>query len=126
MRLENFKAKRTCVLNPTFGSASELVGGADTDLLIDRTLIDIKTSKHLEMRRDVFNQLVGYYCLSRIGGVDGFRGKVNAVAIYYARYGLLYRLPVSSFVGRRRFPVLLKWFKERARQEFLRGLQIEH
>lgn len=30
-----FKAKDICLLNPTFGEASRLVGGADADLLID-------------------------------------------------------------------------------------------
>jgi len=74
VRPEDFRAKRTCSLNPTFGSASDLVGGADADLFIDGTLIDIKTSKHLEMERDVFNQLLGYYCLSCIGGIGRLPG----------------------------------------------------
>jgi hypothetical protein len=119
VRPEDFTARLTCVLNPTFGTASELVGGADADLFIDGTLIDIKTSKHLEMRRDIFNQLLGYYCLSCIGGVAGCRSKVTAVAVYYARYGLLHRVLIGSFVDPRRFPVLLKWFKARAMREFL-------
>jgi len=118
VRPEDFTGKRVCILNPTFGSASELVGGADADLFIDGTLIDIKTSKHLEMRRDIFNQLLGYYCLSCLGGVEGCRSKVNAVAIYYARYGILHRIPISSFVNPRRFPSLISWFKARARNEF--------
>jgi hypothetical protein len=113
-------AKRTCVLNPTFGAASALVGGADADIFIDGTLIDIKTPKHLEMGRDVFNQLFGYYCLSCISGINGCRGKVNAVAVYYARYGVLHRIPIDSFLDRRRFPVFLKWFETRAGREYLR------
>jgi len=28
-----FRAQRRCILNPTFGSASALVGGADADLI---------------------------------------------------------------------------------------------
>jgi hypothetical protein len=114
---EDFKAKRTCVLNPTFGLASELVGGADADLFLDGTLIDFKTTKHLEMGRDIFNQLLGYYCLSCLGGVEGCRRKVTAIAVYYARYGILHRIPISSLVDHRRFPALLKWFKMRARRE---------
>ena len=31
VRAEEFRVKRTCVLNPTFGDASLLVGGADGD-----------------------------------------------------------------------------------------------
>jgi hypothetical protein len=118
VRPEDFRAKRTCVLNPTFGAASELVGGADGDLFIDGTLIDIKTNKHLELGRDVFNQIVGYYCLSCIGGVDGCRGnvKVTEVAVYFARFGLLHRLPVGSFVDRKCLPALLAWFKGACRE----------
>jgi hypothetical protein len=32
-------------LNPDFGFASKLVGGADADIVLDSTLIDIKTVK---------------------------------------------------------------------------------
>ena len=40
LRPEEFRATTRCVLNPTF-PASALVGGADADLIIDDTLIDI-------------------------------------------------------------------------------------
>jgi hypothetical protein len=117
VRADDFRAKRTCVLNPTFGAASELVGGADADLLIDGTLIDIKTNRHLELGRDVFNQIVGYYFLSLIGGVDGCRGKamVAEVAIYFARFGVLHRIPVSSFMDNNRLPAHLAWFESECR-----------
>ena len=110
---DDFRAERTCVLNPTFGAASGLVGGADADLFLDGTLIDIKVNKNLEFGRDIFNQLLGYYCLSCIGGVEGCRGKVKVteVAVYFARFGVLHRIPVSSFVDRNRLPALLSWFK---------------
>jgi hypothetical protein len=91
--------------------ASELVGGADGDLFNDGMLIDIKVNKHLELGRDVFNQIFGYFCLACIGGVDGCRGKVTCVAVYFARCGLLHRLPIKSFVEADRLPAHLKWFK---------------
>jgi len=114
VRPDDFRAKRTCVLNPTFGAASELVGGADGDLFIDGTLVDIKVNKHLELGRDIFNQIFGYFCLACIGGVDGCRGKVTCVAVYFARYGVLHRLPIKSFVEADRLPALLKWFEATA------------
>jgi hypothetical protein len=114
VRPEDFRAKRTCVLNPTFGAASEIVGGADGDLFIDGTLVDIKVNKHLEMGRDVFNQIFGYFCLSCIGGVDGCRGKVSCIGVYFARYGVLHRLPIESLVEPDRLPTLLAWFKTAA------------
>jgi hypothetical protein len=114
VRAEDFRAKRTCMLNPTFGAASELVGGADGDIFIDGTLIDIKVNKNLELGRDIFNQLFGYYCLSCIAGVDGSRGKVECIAIYFARFGVLHRIPVVSLVEKDRLPTLLEWFKSTA------------
>ena len=114
VRAEDFRAKRTCVLNPTFGAASELVGGADGDIFIDGTLIDIKVNKNLELGRDIFNQLFGYYCLSCIAGVDGCRNKITSVAVYFARFAILHRLPVNSFVEASRLPAHLEWFKATA------------
>jgi hypothetical protein len=58
---EAFRAQELCMLNPTFGEGSRLVGGADADLLIDDALIDIKTTKSLKLDRDYFNQIIGYY-----------------------------------------------------------------
>ena len=63
----SFKADTICELNPVF-KTSALVGGADADLIIDRTLIDIKTTKKPELQREHFNQLMGYLrpqCLRR-------------------------------------------------------------
>lgn len=118
VRPEDFRATRRCVLNPTFGSASGVVGGADADLIIDDTLIDIKTRKHLVFDREIFNQLVGYYVLSCIGGVDNCpRGAIKQLAVYYARYGVLHRVRVSAFVVEKRRPAFIKWFKQCVKQE---------
>jgi len=67
-----FRAKQLCVLNPTFGEASVLVGGADADLVIDDTLIDIKTTKALKLSRAYVNEIIGYYILLRIAGGGSF------------------------------------------------------
>jgi hypothetical protein len=58
-------------LNPTFGEASFLVGGADADLVVDDLILEIKTLRNLKLERDDFNQLIGYYCLSKIGSLNG-------------------------------------------------------
>ena len=118
LRPQDFRANTRCVLNPTFGAASALVGGADADLIIDDTLIDIKSGKHLELSREIFNQIVGYYVLSCIGGIDNCPpGKINYVAVYYARYGELHRLKISDFVVEARMPDFIEWFKRCARNE---------
>lgn len=117
LRPEEFRATTRCVLNPTF-PASALVGGADADLIIDDTLIDIKSGKHLELSREIFNQIVGYYVLSCISGIDNCPpGKLTYLAVYYARYGVLHRLKLSDFVVETRMPEFIEWFKECAKSE---------
>jgi len=114
-----FKAEQVCVLNPTFGEASHLVGGADCDLLIDDTLIDIKTTKALEIKRDHFNQLIGYYILSTIGGIDGSpSGVVKNLGIYFSRYSVLHTIPVTTFTGNPNFLNFRNWFRGKAKEVF--------
>lgn len=114
-----FKAKELCLLNPTFGEASELIGGADADLVIDNLLIDIKTTTQLEFKRDHFNELIGYYTLYKIGGVPDAlaKPKIENLGIYYSRYEGLYIFPVASVISLSKFPSFIEWFKKRATQE---------
>ena len=116
---DSFKAKELCLLNPTFGEASELMQGADADLVIDNALIDIKTTTKLEFKRDHFNELIGYYTLYKIGGIPDapVEPKIENLGLYYSRYGELYIFPVASVISLSKFPSFIEWFKERAAQE---------
>lgn len=117
MNPELFKAKKLCMLNPTFGEASRLVGGADADLLIDGALIEIKTTKTLKLDRNYFNQLIGYYILFKIGGIIDdapSEPKIERLGIYYSRYGELCTFTVRDIVDEDRLPSFIEWFKERA------------
>ena len=111
-----FKVKKLCMLNPTFGKASNLVRGADADLVIDDTLIEIKTIKDLKLERGYLNQLIGYYVLSQIGGIGEPSRKVEIkkLGIYYSRYGELYTFPVEDVIDKKRLPEFTKWFKKKA------------
>jgi hypothetical protein len=113
---EAFRAQELCMLNPTFGEGSRLVGGADADLLIDDALIDIKTTKSLKLNRDYFNQIIGYYILFKIGGVDHalYVPKVERIGIYYSRYGELYTIPIRTVLNEERLPPFIEWFRKRA------------
>lgn len=114
----DFLAHKICVLNPTFGKASQLVGGADGDLLIDGTLIDVKTVKALELDRGTFNQLLGYYLLSRIGGIDGCsrQHQISSIAVYYSRYGVFLEIPVQHVINEKHLARFLPWFKKTAKR----------
>jgi hypothetical protein len=124
VRPEYFKAKKICVLNPAFGKASELIGGADCDLVIDDAIIDIKTTKKLDFRRDYFNQLIGYYTLYKIGGIDDASPdvEIKRLGIYFSRYGYLYFIDVQNIIREDAFLHFVEWFKKRAGKEY--GLHI--
>jgi hypothetical protein len=113
-----FVASRVCLLNPTFGEASTLVRGADADLLIDDTLIELKTTKELEFSAETFRQLMGYYTLSKIGGLPkGIRPKpvIRNIAMYSSRYGVFAKVSVDSVVNAKTFPAFVRWFVQRAK-----------
>ena len=115
-----FSVKNICLLNPTFGKASELVGGADADLFIDGLLIDIKTTKYLKFDRPMFNQLVGYYLLHKIGGIGDLPGnyEINKLGIYYSRHGELFTFDIKDLVLENDIVQFLNWFKIEAKKCF--------
>ena len=115
-----FTAREICLLNPTFGAASKLVNGADADIVIDDTIIDVKTTKYFELTRNYYDQILGYYVLHQIGGLGGTKPRlpINKVGIYYARYAHLHVMPLSGIINPRTFPHFVKWFRKRAKSAF--------
>jgi hypothetical protein len=119
VRPETFRARTRCLLNPTFGEGSQLIGGADADLVIDDVLIDVKTIKNFELTRGHFNQLMGYHALHRLSGFGEGQSRrpLKELGIYFARHGHLETFTVAALVDRTAFPGFLKWFKAHASQE---------
>jgi hypothetical protein len=76
-------------------------------------LIDIKTIKSGKMDMSQFHQLIGYFILNQLGGVNGRKIKINRLGIYFSRYGELVTFP-SEHIENDRFPQLVKWFKKTA------------
>ena len=114
-----FKSRKLCLLNPTFGKASLLVGGADADLVIDDTIIDIKTTKNLTCLPRDFHQLIGYYVLHQIGAIGDIKPnlKIKKIALYFSRYAYLHSFEIKEIIDPSTFPEFLKWFEKRARKE---------
>lgn len=110
------------MLNPSFGEASGLVGGADADLIIDERLIEIKTTTRWSFPRRTFDQLLGYHILMHIGGVDGVPDlpTIETYGIYYSRHARLYTFPVREVMDEERFPAAVEWFEQTARKGFQR------
>lgn len=92
---KEFISKDKCLLNPVFGSGSELVGGADADFIIDNTLIDIKTTQSRTITRESFNQIVGYYVLSKYDNLYD----IEKVSIYFSRFGIKYTYNVNEIIN---------------------------
>lgn len=112
-----FRARSVCILNPTFGSASTLVGGADCDLVIDDMIIDIKTTKEASLQRSFFDQLLGYFFLSKLGAIRGAppHHSINRVGIYYSRFGHLWTFDGLGKLSPSKMAELLTWFEKEAR-----------
>lgn len=111
-----FIAKDICMLNPTFGEASRLVGGADADLVIDDKLIDIKITKKLELKLNDFCQVIGYFLLHRISGIDGRKElEINQLGIYYSRYGYLFLFNIQDLIDENSLQTFTEWFENRIR-----------
>ena len=117
-----FTANKICLLNPTFGKASGLVGGADADIVIDNRIIDMKTTKFLKLKKQDFHQLIGYYILSLLCGIDGADENLNiqTISIYFCRYGVFLDLTIPSpnssmiHISDSKFKEFVKWFVEKA------------
>jgi hypothetical protein len=104
------------LLNPTFGSASQLVGGADADLILDNVLVDIKCTKKASFDRFVLNQLLGYYILSRISSIDNAPNnhRIKYISVYFARFGKLYQANAEEILPEENLSHVVKWFTELA------------
>ncbi len=101
----HFMNNKKCILNPSFGTASLMAGGADADLIMGGTLIDIKTTITLKFTRGYFLQLIGYYILNDLGGIDEVKDKIKIkkLEIYYSRYGYLFTFKVTDIVSAKDF-----------------------
>ena len=108
----NWTAKDKCFLNPTFGEASLMVGGADADLIIDDVLVDFKTVKAAGMKRTDFNQLMGYYLLNEIGGITNYDGEhqINKIGVYSSRFSELITIDIDDIFDRKKLPEIKGWF----------------
>lgn len=110
-----FKKSRLCALNPTFGAASELVHGADADLVLDGCLIDIKNTKYPRLDPRDFYQLIGYYLLYGFDGIHCSDSKttgheINSLAIYFSRFGYLWKFSVDEVIPPDTLPDIARWF----------------
>lgn len=114
--INRFRARRRCRLNPSFGVASAMVGGADGDLRIDDRLVDVKTTKQLVLTEHYIHQLIGYVVLERLDPEwRGWAGKpVAHVEVFFARFGIIASFPLGTLVAPDALDKLCKEFEKYA------------
>lgn len=117
---DDFKAKKVCVLNPNFGLGSHMVRGADADLVIDDTLVEIKTTKSNKLKPEYFDQLIGYLALHDIWGADGavIKMRIGKIAIYFSRYAQWCEIAVNRIIDQKAYSKFLIWFRKKVEEEF--------
>lgn len=115
-----FRTSGVIYLNPEFEYGSPLVGGADADLIIDDLLIDVKSVKELSLERRDFNQLVGYYILSRIDELRKaqLQYQIKRLGIYFSRHAYLFIFNVEEVIDEQKLPAFIEWFELRAGRSF--------
>jgi len=114
--LEQFTSATRCLLNPSFGEGSIIIGGADADLLIDDMLIDVKTSATLRVRVEDWRQLICYAALNKhfpIGGEKRPKA-IRHIGIYFARYNYLVSWPLRKVVDSTNFSSFSGWLRDYA------------
>ncbi len=110
------------LLNPVFNGASELVGGADADLITGDMIVDIKTTKKDVVEAEQLDQILGYFLLARKQrAIDPSFPQINRVGLYYSRHGFLLSLPVTHWTSDPRFLAVEEQFFSTAARLFPQG-----
>jgi hypothetical protein len=103
-------------LNPTFGTFSRRVGGADADIISGDRLLDLKTTSRLTHLEDL-RQLLGYLILARAARTENpSYPAVSNLGVYHARHGHLWVSPAFGFVNHPAFAIAEQRFFDRARE----------
>lgn len=107
------------LLNPNFGETSNLVGGADADLITGDLLVDFKVTKKGEMNVKDLDQLLGYFLMARHHRREDAKfPEIKRVALYFCRHTHLWELDVSTWIEHPEFPEIEEWFFNRAKEVF--------
>lgn len=121
---DQFKPEIGMMTNPTFGFGSQIVGGADVDLILDNTIIDIKTTKNLKLVPNDWYQIIGYHILYDIDILDAMVSMrrvpypgapkifIDKVGIYFSRHGYLFTTEIDPIDPKTR-EKFIDWLKDK-------------
>lgn len=121
-----WRAKRCCLLNPSFGKGSEWIGGADADVLLDDTLIDIKTTANLVLTTKDWRQILCYAALNEHFPIGGSRPRrIRRLGFYFARYGYFITWPIAELVSPSAFASFAVWLRDHVREMEVESQKLE-
>jgi len=122
-------------LNPTLGYGSWLIGGANPDLILDGTLVDVEVSDKPNFKPDYWRRLVAYLVIADIENILHEKGvydqiglgefmteppsyEIKQFGVYFARYGELSTIPASAIYTANNYPDFRGWFIQAAFDEY--------
>ena len=107
------------LLNPSFGEASLLVGGADADLISGDLLLELKATKADKMEAVSLDQLLGYFLLTRHRRrLAPTFPEIKRFGIYFCRHGHLWVQDAALWTQHPEFTALEGWFFQHAAKVF--------
>ena len=116
---ENLLGGGRVLLNPVFDDASELVGGADVDLISGDMIVDIKTTKKPVVEAEQLDQLLGYFLLARKQTeLDPTFPDIKRVGLYFSRHGHLLCFATTEWTSQPHFLELEERFFSTAKRLF--------
>lgn len=116
------------IISPTFGERSFILEGHG-DFIVDRTLIDVKTTEEPSFKPQYWRQLLAYYVLNDVhreliaSEVDTRAEEVpypdlTTVGVYFARFGELQTIDMADYLQpRAEYERFRAWFVDRAIEE---------
>lgn len=123
IRQQNIFDGEEAVLSPNFGQRRYIIEG-HADLLIDNVLLDIKTTADPTFKNQYWRQLICYYTIASIdrklkeisyGRADFDYPEIDAIGIYFARFGEAVTISKESFIQNREdFENFRAWLTNKA------------
>lgn len=110
---KQWRVLQFCQLNPTFGWASALVGGADADFHLDTTLYELKTVRQVTGLTGHYHQLVAYSALNFLNSGP----PITELGIYFSRFAEIVRWAAPDWKDTQ-YESFLLWFCTNAEKRF--------
>lgn len=102
---------KVMLLNPTFGTYSAAVGGADADLITGDLLVDVKIMQVSKLKRETVRQLIAYLILAcKAREEDSSMPVIQRIGVYFSRQGYLWVTSAKDVTTHPRYADTEEWF----------------